>query len=69
MKYCLQSCTLKRALQEGAAPVAIYPGTRESIIGIVLFYFARLGEFSYENGRPGYRLRGGLWVFVLRFIS
>jgi len=45
---------------KGEGPVAIYPGTRESVIEDCLVYFARLGEFSYENGRPGYRFHGGL---------
>ncbi len=35
-------------------PVAIYPGTRESLIEDCLIYFARNGEFSLERGEPGY---------------
>jgi hypothetical protein len=44
--------------------MTIYPGTRESLVEECLLGFTKNGEFSLENGRPGYRLiRGAINVY------
>lgn len=56
--YELIPAQIPARADEGGGIVAVYPGTRESVIEECLIYFATKGEFSPQKGMPGYLVEG-----------